>query len=197
MIRFREAADVHDGANCTSFWTPPSPPTNSSITDNIGDPLPAHKPPNTTRVYFANVNGLQYGAQGGDFATICNTMHSSHIDILGLVETKLDSNLPYVMASCTRAARRTFRFSRVVLSSSAIRYNNSFKPGGTGLVLADHVTGRIITTYRDSMGRWSAVSLRGAKTSKLAIVCAYQVCLSTSRISTGHTQTSGSSLWRQ
>jgi hypothetical protein len=93
MIRSREDANVHDGANNTSFWTPPSPPINLSITDNVGDPLPAHKPSNTTRLYFANVNGLQYGAQGGDLATTCNTMHNSHIDILGLVETKLDSNL--------------------------------------------------------------------------------------------------------
>ena len=43
-----------------------------------------HKPENTTRMYFVNVNGLRFGPQGGDFLDACATMHTAHIDILGL-----------------------------------------------------------------------------------------------------------------
>jgi hypothetical protein len=50
-----------------------------------------HKTENTTRMYFINVNGLQFGPQGGDFLDACGTIHTVHIDILGLAETKLDT----------------------------------------------------------------------------------------------------------
>ena len=140
-----------------------------------------HKPPNITRLYFVNVNGLRYGPQGGDFADICSTMASSHIDLLGLVETKLDTRLSYVVDTCSRAARAVFPFSRVVLSSSAISYNKPFKPGGTALISVGSITGRITHTHHDHMGRWSSTSFTGANSCKLTVISAYQVCKAPSR----------------
>lgn len=143
--------------------TPPIPPTPhpsipsfSNSDDFIGDRMSPHKPPNITRLYFVNVNGLRYGPQGGDFANICSKMASSHIDLLGLVETKLDTRLSYVVATCCRAARAVFPFSRVVLSSSAISYTKPFKPGGTALISVGSITGRITHPHHDHMGRWSS-----------------------------------------
>ena len=59
-----------------------------------------HKPENTTRMYFVNVNGLRFGPQGGDFLDACATMHTAHIDILGLAETKLDTH-DHLCKGCT------------------------------------------------------------------------------------------------
>jgi hypothetical protein len=160
---------------------PSSTPSIRNSDDFIGDRMSAHKPSNTTRLYFANVNGLSYGPQGGDFADVCSTMATSHIDLLGLVETKLDSRLPQVVATCKRAARAVFSFSRVVLSSSAISYGTPYKPGGTALLAAGNITGRITHTHQDHMGRWSAISFLGAQTCKLTVICAYQVCKAPSR----------------
>jgi hypothetical protein len=78
--------------------------------------MSADKPPNTTRLYYANVNGLAYGPRGGDFAEACCTVKKAHIDLLGIGETKLDTKWRNVAASCVKAARRVFSFSRVVLS---------------------------------------------------------------------------------
>ena len=142
----------------------------------LGDKMPDDKPPNTTRMFFVNVNGLRFGPQGGEFLEVCAQMHSAHIDMLGLAETKLDTQKREVVATCTRAARRTFPFSRVVMSSSAISYTSHFKPGGTALIAAGSITGRIIATFQDPMGRWSAISLIGAGSRQLTVISAYQVC---------------------
>jgi hypothetical protein len=89
-----------------------------------------NKPPNTTRMFFVNVNGLQFGALGGEFTDVCFQMNEANIDILGLAETKLDTQKRNVVATCPHAARRIFSFSRILLSSSAITYNSHFNPGG-------------------------------------------------------------------
>ena len=131
-----------------------------------------HKPENTTRMYFVNVNGLRVGPQGGDFLDACATMHTAHIDILGLAETKLDTHKRNVLTTCAKAARRVFSFSRVVMSSSAISFSNHYKPGGTALIAAGSITGRITTSFQDPMGRWSAISLIGAQAQKLTVISA-------------------------
>lgn len=177
---------LHRASNHRSPMIPSSTPSIRNSDDFIGDRMSAHKPSNTTRLYFANVNGLSYGPQGGDLADVCSTMATSHIDLLGLVETKLDSRLPQVVATCKRAARAVFSFSRVVLSSSAISYGTPYKPGGTALLAAGNITGRITHTHQDHMGRWSAISFLGAQTCKLTVICAYQVCKASSRNNRTH-----------
>jgi hypothetical protein len=81
-------------------------------------------------MFFVNVNGLQFGSLGGEFTEVCFQMNEANIDILGLAETKLDSQKRNVVATCAHAARRIFSFWRIILSSRAITYNSHFKPGG-------------------------------------------------------------------
>jgi hypothetical protein len=107
---------------------------------------------------------------------MCAQMHKDNIAILGIAETKLDSQRRAVVPTCIRSARRTFSSSRVVLSSSAICYSSSFKPGGTALIIAGSTTGRITNTYQDPMGRWCATLYRGAQTREITVISAYQVC---------------------
>jgi hypothetical protein len=58
--------------------------------DTIGNRLPLSKPPNTTRVYFINLNGIAYETNGGNFATIGKAANDHGIDILSIAETLLD-----------------------------------------------------------------------------------------------------------
>jgi hypothetical protein len=57
----------------------------------LGDPLQEDKPTNTTRLYFANVNGLNLTGDGGDLTDICNQMKTIEADIICLAETHLDT----------------------------------------------------------------------------------------------------------
>jgi exonuclease III len=42
-------------------------------------------------MFFLNVNGLRFGSLGGEFTEVCFQMNEANIDILGLAETKLDT----------------------------------------------------------------------------------------------------------
>jgi hypothetical protein len=61
--------------------------------DFFGDKICTSKPPNTTGMYFQNVNGLHFIPSGGDFTDTCAKKHEANIDILGIAETKLDTYL--------------------------------------------------------------------------------------------------------
>jgi hypothetical protein len=43
-------------------------------TSFLGDRLTGAKQPNTTRMYFVNVNGLRLCPSGGDFSELCTNM---------------------------------------------------------------------------------------------------------------------------
>lgn len=131
MISHRDSLVSQLAAPTPSYHSDDEFPT-STPTDPItactflGDTLPPSKPPNTTRVYFINTNGIRFGATGGEFREICNTMHTDNIDVLGIVETKLDTHHPGVRYSCQQTARQVFRHVRVDMSSSNIRYKALF-----------------------------------------------------------------------
>jgi hypothetical protein len=108
----------------------PGPHSTTSFDDFIRERMSTNKPSNTTRMFFVNVHGLQFGSLGGEFIEVCFQMDEANIDILGLAETKLDSQKRNVVATCAHAARRIFSFSQILLSSRTITYNSHFKPGG-------------------------------------------------------------------
>jgi hypothetical protein len=70
---------------------PPILPTQNAIDPNIylqpnpvllGDSLQEDKPTNITRLYFANVNGLNLTGDGGDLTDICNQMKTIEANII-------------------------------------------------------------------------------------------------------------------
>jgi len=123
--------------------------------DTVGDFLPPSKPPNTTRVYFINVNGISYGATGGDFATIGKTAADHGIDILGIAETHLDTTRFPVREVLRKAALHNIdtKHVKLVTASSNRQYNSYKKPGGTLLMTQGHTTGRCQKSFSDDMGR--------------------------------------------
>ncbi|KAG7367962.1 hypothetical protein IV203_030705 [Nitzschia inconspicua] len=125
---------------------------------NDDDLLVTPKPPEHTRLYFVNANGLHHGALGGEFAEACETASEEHIDIMGIAETHLNTKYPNLVQACAKAARRTFTHSRICMASSRRTYNASYKPGGTAMISNGPVTGHITQTHSDSMGRWCSTS---------------------------------------
>ena len=170
-------ASILDDSSTDSATTQPLPQPEFTSEFLIGDTMSSDKPPNTTRVYFVNINGLPFHpSTSGGFEEACNTMATSHIDILGIAETKLDTNYRNVYFTCLRAARRAFRHSRVCLGSSPISFGKPFKPGGTALITSGSTVGRITDTFTDKMGRWCATTYSSSHTSPMTVISAYQVC---------------------
>jgi len=146
--------------------------------DTVGDFLPPSKPPNTTRVYFINVNGISYGATGGDFATIGKTAADHGIDILGIAETHLDTTRFPVREVLRKAALHNIdtKHVKLVTASSNRQYNSYRKPGGTLLMTQGHTTGRCQKSFSDDMGRWCSTTYSGQNGRQLTVISAYQVC---------------------
>ena len=156
-----------------------SPTTSASPDCFIGDEMTPIPQPSTTRIYFVNVNGLSYGATGGEFSEVCATMATDNIDILGLAETKLDTYHRKVLSTCYKAARQNLTHSKVLLSSSRRVYGSPNKPGGTGLITAGSLVGRLHNTGTDEMGRWCYATYKGTNDTLLTVITAYQVCHTT------------------
>ena len=162
--------------NLTENWSDESSLLPHSITndDGVGDALPSTKCPGTTRLYFTNINGISYGALGGDFIDVCGITRDNGIDILGIAETKLDTT----QRTLRKCATRSFATShhKVIMASSEISYDSPTKPGGTLLLSQGHITGRIVSTSADDMGRWCTSTYSGKDNKFVTVISAYQVC---------------------
>lgn len=150
-----------------------------NITTNttIGNPMKQNKESGTTRVYFINVNGIQFGAEGGDMNDICRQMQESNIDVIGAAEIHLDTTLPHVNTTMNRCVRKVLgRQSKLLMSSSRRSYGTPHKPGGTLLLSQGSILGRWKDGGKDDMGRWTYSSYRGSQGRLITIISAYQVC---------------------
>lgn len=65
----------------------------------------------------------------------------------------------------------------MLMTSSSVPSQTSFKPGGTLLITSGSTTGRVITQTSDSLGRWSTQTFTCKSSQHLTIITAYQPCL--------------------
>ena len=75
-------------------------------------------------------------------------------------------------------------------SSSTVPSTNSYKPGGTGIVNFNHISGRVKERGSDPLGRWTYVVYDGRGTTELLLISIYQCCKTTGADTglTAHTQ---------
>lgn len=146
--------------------------------DPVGPAMTPEKPAGITRMYFVNINGMRYGAQGGEYSEMCATTLTNHIDIMGIAETHFDTTSHALRRVCHDATRRVFRHSKLVMSSSSRSYDSYNKRGGTLLLSQGNVVGRIHSTSSDRMGRWCTTTYAGKNRRMITVISAYQVCKS-------------------
>jgi hypothetical protein len=72
--------------------------------------------------------------------------------------------------------QRIYHQTKISASSSSIKYNSLYQPGGTATLVTDKYTGRV-TKYEDDkdLGRWSYLKILG-KGRTILLVTIYQVC---------------------
>jgi hypothetical protein len=134
------------------------------------------KPDNTSRFYSINPNGFQLNASGGTFTEFCAEAKQISVYHMGVSENKLDGHQSRVKKICHETARREFDHYCLVLGSSTIPAETSFKPGGTLSLTVDSMTARIQSSGSDPMGRWSYTKFAGTRGKIITVVTAYQVC---------------------
>jgi hypothetical protein len=143
----------------------------------IGDPpLSPKPPPFVLRVYMCNPNGLQLHSSGGDFTEPLTQIADTESDIIGVTEHNLDTTKQHVQLCMRSAIRSVFDRSHLAICSSTIPSVHDFKPGGTLLAAQGNITGRIVNSGTDPIGRWAFVELAGKQHRNVVIIIAYQVC---------------------
>jgi hypothetical protein len=168
---------THDPSRGTS--PPPSSSTGGLVDEWIGDEIPPHREAGSTRVYFVNANGIRYyGARGGEMNEVCVRVLEGNIDITGIAETKLDTKMVCVLHTCHQSSRRHFDNSKLIMASSTRSYGSTYKPGGTLQSLSrGSITGRVVASGNDDMGRWCWTTYNGSANRRLTVITAYQaVC---------------------
>ncbi len=162
--------------------TPPQPHdnirenTNLAANAAVGDVLTNPKPDESSRFYFINPNGFQLNASGGTFAEFCAETKRISADYIGVSEHNLDGHQSRVKKICHDTARREFDHYSLILSSSDIPTDTSFKPGGTMSLTVGSMTARIKSSGSDPMGRWTYTKFVGTRGKIITIITAYQVC---------------------
>jgi hypothetical protein len=162
--------------------TPPQPHdnirenTNLAANAAVGDVLTNPKPDESSRFYFINPNGFQLNASGGTFAEFCAETKRISADYIGVSEHNLDGHQSRVKKICHNTARREFDHYSLILSSSDIPTDTSFKPGGTMSLTVGSMTARIKSSGSDPMGRWTYTKFVGTRGKIITIITAYQVC---------------------
>ena len=143
-----------------------------------GDNLSYDKEPRMIRIMFHNVNGLPL--QGPEaFDTFVNEQINLQVDIQGITEHCLDTTKFQVLHEVQTILRHQYHGQALMqLNSSNESALNTYKPGGTGIMMLGDSVGRLEPNGKggDEMGRWSYVHIRRRHAPPVTIISAYQVC---------------------
>ena len=151
-----------------------STPNNNKV---FGDSM-LEKLANLCRFYFVNINGISSAQDFLAFQEILSSLQENGVDIFGLSETNLDWLRHMVRDMCGKICNDFFGTSLLATSTSSMRSNSTYKPGGTCTGLTQEHCGRYQNSGSDphGLGRWSFVRLLGKAGESLVVVTAYRVC---------------------
>ena len=145
-----------------------------------GDAL-SEKHTDVTRIFSLNANGLSLDKRGGRFEELCQLTKEVQADVTCCQEHNLDTTQSQVRHILYDTTRHHWDRSRLSFSSSPIPAVNQYKPGGTMMMLVNHITGRVHSQSSDHFGRWVSYTLRGRGSRYFTIVSIYQVVTDTPR----------------
>ena len=130
------------------------------------------------RVYFVNVNGISAANEFLAFQDALESLRANQVDIFGFSETNLDWLRHTVRDKCGKICNDFYGSSLLATSTSSLRSNGNYKPGGTCTGLTQAYCGRYQTSGSDphGLGRWSYIRLNGKQDKSLVVVTAYRVC---------------------
>ena len=101
------------------------------------------KPPNHTRIMFHNLNGLALnGINGVDM--FLQEQQTLEVDLQAFSEHCLDTSRYQVAHKAASILRHNYQGQSVLqLNSSAAPTINTYKPGGTGILILGNMCGRL------------------------------------------------------
>jgi exonuclease III len=107
------------------------------------------KPDNTTHLISMNVNGIQRGDDYQDVLEMAQAFKTSSVDMAVLGETNIDWRLA-AQSKLYKKFQKVYHQARIGTSSSTIKYNTIYQPGGTSTIVMDKYTGQVTSTGSDT-----------------------------------------------
>ncbi len=164
----------------TADTTEPAPstyPTDSHLQEILGDPL-TEKLPHTFRLLGQNVNGISSSNEFIKWKEILQSIVTHDIDTACFSETNVEWRHPTATSRIPALTKRFFQHSRLTTTTSSIKFDRPYKPGGAAMLITNEWTGRILNCDADNsgLGRWTTTTMTGKRHRKIAIISAYQVC---------------------
>lgn len=148
------------------------------------------KDPKTFRLFFQNVNSLQYSDNdGGKWSQCLTNMKERQCDIIGFAETCTDWKLNNIRHRFKQTANRILKNTHISYSSNSYPSINNgkrtsyYQPGGTIQTVTGHWVGRVIREILDKrkMGRWCGHHMRLTTSSTITIITAYRPCINSDK----------------
>lgn len=172
------------------YKAPPALPTLSrycqskecqDLSDAWGHSLASIDASSTFRVFFQNPNGLLLSSSNYSLLQDFQTCHDYGAAVISIAETNVNWELPDQRAAMGKMLHRTWNNSTFQTSRAQEPFLSAYQPGGTATIICDNWTSRVISKGEDSsgLGRWSYIILKGKGTTKVAIITAYNVCITT------------------
>ena len=135
-----------------------------------------NKQDSATRIYGKNVSGLSIDQRGGQLDELLKVLKEVQADVFCGREHNLESNNTQVRQLLYHTSRRHWTRSQVTFATTPIILPKQCKPGGTFMITAGDLTGRVIAQNTDKWGRWASQTFKGRETILVAVnYSAYQV----------------------
>jgi hypothetical protein len=166
----QQVADLFRSRNAVPV---PTPMKTSKAFGNVMLPLS----PDTTRLYFINLNGLNLQNNSVKFRELCEELHKSEVHLFAAAEHNLDTHKFAVRQCLQYTARKGFQHHCIQTATSSTLATKFYKSGGTMIMAQGDIVGWIKDRGSDSLGRWSWIKLVGQNNCLFTLISAYQVCL--------------------
>ena len=138
---------------------------------------PKQQKQGTIRVYGQNINGVSYFDNYSEWQIILESLHERQIDIACLTEVNLDVTKPAVRYNLQEKAKALDKSSHLIMAGSrTTTHNRIAKRGGLLTWTRGNWSGRIINSGRDTLGRWTYITMGGKNNKKITIYTIYRVC---------------------
>ena len=142
----------------------------------IGDKLNPTKHHTHTRFYLINPHGINV-ATYGTYQTLLEQLKPIEPDILMLPEINLDTTNPACMTQLHNISRSQLGLGEYKLEATSSTVKNDlgfFKWGGVTSIAIGNIISRITSTSRDSIGRWTSMTLTARGDKHITWICTYQ-----------------------
>jgi hypothetical protein len=147
-------------------------------TEWAGSTFTNHKPENTFRIIYQNINSLGASQYHHNIQELAVTQQELQIDLAGLTEHCLNTTQPRIINSIRQSLNRQFLGQYVIqMNFAQVETLTPYLPGGTASLLIGNTIARLEPTGRggDAQGRWSYLSFRRKHLPPLTIYTAYKV----------------------